>query len=108
MSRLIRIWGGMSVFAILLAMMPVRANALCFFNCNYTKTKYPIVLAHGLFGFDSLFGVLDYWFQIPNSLEGGGARVFVTQVSAVNSSQVRVSSSSPRCSRSWPSPAPPR
>jgi len=89
MSRLIRIWVGMSVFAFLLAAMPMRANAFCFFNCDYTKTKYPIVLAHGLFGFDTLFGVLDYWYQIPNTLKDGGAKVFVTQVSAVNSSQVR-------------------
>ena len=26
---------------------------------NYTKTRYPIVLVHGLLGFDSLFGVYD-------------------------------------------------
>lgn len=65
------------------------ASALCFFNCSYTKTKYPIVLAHGASGFDSLFGVLDYWFGIEGALEDGGANVFVTQVSPLNTPQVR-------------------
>jgi triacylglycerol lipase len=65
------------------------ADAFCLFNCNYTKTKYPIVLAHGAGGFDSLFGVVDYWWGIESALEDGGARVFVTQVSPLNSPQVR-------------------
>jgi len=59
------------------------------FNKNYTKTKYPIVLAHGFLGFDSLLGVIDYWPGIVEALEKDGATVFVTQVSTVNSSQVR-------------------
>jgi triacylglycerol lipase len=52
-------------------------------------TRFPIVLAHGLFGFDQLFGVLEYFNGIPEELSANGARVFVTQVSAVNSSDVR-------------------
>src|SRR2546422_2984218 len=56
---------------------------------TYTKTQYPIVLAHGASGFDSLFDVLDYWFGIPEDLASGGARVFVTEVSQFNSSEVR-------------------
>jgi len=65
------------------------ASGLCFFNCTYTKTKYPIVLAHGLGGFDELFGVYDYWFGIPNALRDGGAQVFVTTVSQLNSTEAR-------------------
>ena len=49
------------------------------------KTRYPIVLVHGLLGFDSLFGV-DYFYGIPSALTKDGARVFVAQVSAANSS----------------------
>ena len=37
----------------------------------------------------SLFGVLDYWFGIEDALEDGGANVFVTQVSPLNTPQVR-------------------
>ena len=50
------------------------ANAWCWWwTCSYTKTKYPIVLAHGAAGFDSLFGVLDYWYGIPSALDDGVA-----------------------------------
>jgi triacylglycerol lipase len=65
------------------------AHAFCLFNCDYTKTKYPIVLAHGLGGFDQLFGVLDYWFGIENALEDGGAKVFVTSVAPLDTPQAR-------------------
>jgi triacylglycerol lipase len=55
---------------------------------GYTQTRYPIVLVHGLFGFDSALGV-DYFYGIPDALRQGGARVFVAQVSAANSTEVR-------------------
>lgn len=56
---------------------------------GYTKTKYPIVLAHGLFGFDELFEIYDYWFMIPHHLRRSGSKVFITQVSAANGSEIR-------------------
>jgi triacylglycerol lipase len=55
---------------------------------GYTETKYPIVLVHGLFGFDTLAGV-DYFYGIPHSLTKDGATVYVAQVSATNSSEAR-------------------
>jgi triacylglycerol lipase len=61
---------------------PARADS----SSTFTKTRYPIVLAHGLSGFRQLFGVVDYFFQIPGDLQSGGAKVFVTQVSSVASS----------------------
>lgn len=71
------------------AMWPQSSSAWCLWNCNYTKTKYPIVLAHGMAGFDSLFGVYEYWYGIPSALDDGGARVFVTNVSQFNSTEAR-------------------
>jgi len=56
---------------------------------TFTKTRYPIVLAHGLTGFRQLFGVVDYFFGIPSDLTSGGAQVFVTQVSAAGSAEER-------------------
>ncbi|MCG8592056.1 MAG: triacylglycerol lipase [Proteobacteria bacterium] len=56
---------------------------------DYTKTENPIVLAHGAAGFDSLFGVLDYFFGIVDELEDDGATVYVTSVSQFNSTEVR-------------------
>jgi triacylglycerol lipase len=55
---------------------------------TYTQTQYPIVLTHGLFGFDSLFGI-DYWHKVPETLRKDGAQVFLTTVSNSNSSEVR-------------------
>jgi triacylglycerol lipase len=46
------------------------------------------VLVHGLFGFDAI-GPIDYWWGIPSALRNGGARVYVTQQSAANASEVR-------------------
>jgi triacylglycerol lipase len=65
--------------------IPAHADAAS----TYTKTKYPIVLAHGLSGFRQLFGVVDYFFGIPSDLQSGGAKVFVTQVSAFASAEQR-------------------
>jgi len=65
------------------------AEAFCLFNCSYAKTKYPIVLAHGMAGFDELFGVYEYWFGIPGYMEDKGATVFVTEVSQFNSTEAR-------------------
>jgi triacylglycerol lipase len=55
---------------------------------GYTQTKYPIVLVHGLFGFDNI-GPVEYFYDIPEALRSGGAQVFVSQVSAANSTEVR-------------------
>ncbi len=55
---------------------------------GYSQTRYPIVLVHGLLGFDKI-GPLDYWYRIPAALRADGATVYVTQVSAANSTEVR-------------------
>jgi triacylglycerol lipase len=56
---------------------------------TFTRTRHPIVLAHGASGFRQLFGVVDYFFGIPQDLRAGGANVFVTQVSAFGSVEQR-------------------
>ena len=55
---------------------------------TYTKTKYPIVLTHGLYGFDNLVGV-EYFHKVPEELSKDGATVFVTTVSNSNSPEIR-------------------
>ena len=55
---------------------------------NYAKTQYPIVLAHGLFGFGSVAGI-DYFYQISPDLARNGANIWETRVSTMNSSEVR-------------------
>ncbi|TVP54076.1 MAG: triacylglycerol lipase [Halomonadaceae bacterium] len=56
---------------------------------NYTETQHPIVLVHGLSGFDELFGFIEYFNGVPSALTDSGAEVLVVQVSASNSTEVR-------------------
>lgn len=56
---------------------------------TYTKTRHPIVLVHGLLGFDSLFGIYDYFYGLPSELRSGGAKVYIANVSSSNYTEVR-------------------
>jgi triacylglycerol lipase len=58
-------------------------------NSTYAQTKYPIVLCHGMAGFSSLFGVIDYFHDVDSTLTAGGATVFLTHVSQFNSTEQR-------------------
>ena len=51
-------------------------------------TKYPVVLVHGFLGFDDILGI-DYFYRIPNRLRQQGTEVFVAQVSAFNTTEIR-------------------
>ena len=66
-----------------LSFLPLTASA-----AGYTQTRYPIVLVHGLLGWDNI-GPFDYWFGITDALRRDGADVYVAQVSAANSTEVR-------------------
>ncbi|MYM32367.1 triacylglycerol lipase [Duganella sacchari] len=78
-----RIWQYLTLCLALLSALPAPSWA-----AGYTQTKYPIVLVHGLFGFDNV-GPVDYFYGIASALRSGGATVYVTQVSAANSTEVR-------------------
>lgn len=53
------------------------------------QLKYPVILVHGLFGFDKIAGIYPYYFGIPEALEKVGAKVFIPTISAANSNEVR-------------------
>ena len=59
---------------------------------DYAQTKYPIVFNHGMFGFTRLgtasLGV-DYFYQVLPDLARNGARVFATQVSPLETTELR-------------------
>ena len=65
------------------------AQAWCWFNCSYARTKHPIVLSHGFLGADSYLGIIDYWYGIESYIEDKGGTVYVTEVSPANSSAAR-------------------
>lgn len=89
MHRVARTLAGCLIALSVLVGTTRPASAFCLFNCTYTKTKYPIVLEHGMAGFDALFGVIGYWFGIVDDLEDGGAKVFTTTVSQFNATELR-------------------
>ena len=84
-SKIQKVFGRL-IFAVAAATLLFGASAHA--ASDYAKTQYPIVLVHGLFGFDSFLGV-DYFYGIPGALRQDGARVFVAQVSAASSTEVR-------------------
>ncbi len=65
----------------------VVSSSLAF--AGYTSTKYPIVLVHGVTGFDTIGGLINYFHRVPYNLERSGAKVYTTSVSFVNSSEER-------------------
>lgn len=78
-----------SIRAAFAALLLCLASTAALAQSGYTQTRHPIVLVHGLLGFDSLLGIYDYWYGMPGELRSGGARVFVADVSASNFSEVR-------------------
>ena len=72
-----------------LALGIIASVAICIpAQAGYTQTKYPIVLAHGMLGFDNILGI-NYWYGIPSNLRSGGASVYVTSVSQLDTSEKR-------------------
>lgn len=58
-------------------------NASC-----HAYTKHPIVLVHGLYGFDQVVGV-DYWYRVIEAIELGGGEAYTIPVPKLNSTEVR-------------------
>jgi triacylglycerol lipase len=56
---------------------------------TWGRTRYPIVLAHGMLGFKKLFGAVEYFYGVSSALKKDGATVFVTQVSEAQDSTTR-------------------
>ncbi len=58
-------------------------------HAGYTETRHPIVLVHGVTGFNTIGGLVNYFHTIPWNLERSGAQVYTASVSFVNSSEQR-------------------
>lgn len=56
---------------------------------TYCKTKYPIILVHGVMGFDELAGMVEYWYGIPDKLVEDGATVRSAKLSAQANNDLR-------------------
>jgi len=51
-------------------------------HANRYNTQYPIVLVHGVSGFDKILGVVEYFQGIPAALRDGNAVVYTPNVTA--------------------------
>jgi len=79
------------IILMMLSGISTPSSASCWFWCpnsTYTQTKYPIVLVHGMFGFDNIAGI-QYFYGIPQALSDDGAKVYTVQVPALNSTIAR-------------------
>jgi len=56
---------------------------------TYCKTKYPILLVHGVMGFDELAGMVEYWYGMPDKLVEDGATVRSAKLSAQANNDLR-------------------
>lgn len=54
-------------------------------DLDQAKTRYPIVLVHGLFGFEEIVGSYRYWGELAESLRFHGATVLVARLSPAHS-----------------------
>ncbi|RON96646.1 alpha/beta hydrolase [Pseudomonas fluorescens] len=52
------------------------------------STRYPVLLVHGLFGFERI-GHFELFHDVKNALKAGGSRVFVPHLSATHKNEIR-------------------
>lgn len=74
-------------FAVIMGFMVLAAPTVS--HAGYTETRHPIVLVHGVTGFNTIGGLINYFHNIPWNLERSGAQVYSASVSFVNSSEQR-------------------
>lgn len=81
---------GLVTCFLFLAISPVAMAGSSNNNAKtYCKTKYPIILVHGVCGFDKIAGLVDYWYGIPKKLKDDGAVVREAKISAQASNDLR-------------------
>ena len=71
------------VLLSVLMVFSAQASAICWWwqDCKAYKTKYPIVLVHGVSGFSSILGI-DYFYGVKSALKERGAKVYAPNVTA--------------------------
>lgn len=66
-----------------------RVRVVCREGCDREATRYPVVLVHGYAGVDSYFGLLDYFYDVHDPLEGRGYDVFTPVTDPIATSERR-------------------
>lgn len=79
-------------FFLFLILMVLPATVLASGAGDSCKTKYPVVLSHGMAASAEILGVVDYWWGIEDELEGQGADVYITSVNGMDSTAAKAAS----------------
>lgn len=74
------VWLSIIIFLVALPLTSMANSTRC-------ATKYPVVLAHGMGFHAKIAGIIDYWGTIPGTLKVNGAKVYVTDVNAADSTE---------------------
>jgi len=64
-------------------------EATCIDGCTRETSRFPIALVHGYAGIDSYFGVLEYFYDVPDRLRSMGYVVFTPVTAPVARSERR-------------------
>jgi len=78
-------------FALLLCLLPFSLFAGSkSYKCD---TRYPVILSHGMgASYEIAWGIAKYWHRIPETLREEGARVYITNVNAMDTTKVKAAS----------------
>jgi len=79
------------IVGILTLLIVITISGIAFAGGNsYTcNTKYPVILAHGMGASAEILGILDYWWGIPEALDGEGCDVYITSVNGMDSTRAK-------------------
>lgn len=61
----------------------------CEMDCQLKSTRYPVILVHGYAGVDRYFGLVDYFYRVPQALREAGFSVFIPSLSPVELTETR-------------------
>ncbi|WP_396588034.1 esterase/lipase family protein [Bermanella sp. R86510] len=75
-----------ALLAVICVLTLTISSSSAFAWWGYTKTKHPIMLVHGVAGWDSLGNIVDHFYGIPYALTSDGAKVCIASVSSFHSS----------------------
>lgn len=78
-----------SVLAVLIVLVALPVAVSASTKC---ATKYPVVLSHGMGTQSEILGLIDYWGDIPGTLESAGASVYITNVNGMDSKASKAAS----------------
>ncbi len=76
-------------FLLFVLLLTVPCAAFAGGETDPCKTKFPVIMAHGMGASASILGIVDYWWGIPEALEDEGADVYITSVNGMDSTAAK-------------------